>query len=271
VLAGSGGAVKFLDNGKYKYIPYHRLFRRTEVIHLNQYGKFEGYANRDSLKYQEAYGLQNVDTIFRGTLRRLGFSRAWNYIVNLGATDDSYVISGLDKMLHRDFTNCFLPYHPSDSIERKVGHYLNIAQDDFDIWEKFESIGIFSDEKIGLSHGTPAQILEHILRKSWTLNSKDKDLIVMYFNIKAEKEGMGITKSAEFCLQGLHSKDTALSKTVGMPLAAACKLLLENTIVKKGCFIPVDKEVYTPIFNYLIQEGFEFSINEMNTEKNLMI
>ena len=30
VVAGQGGAAKFLQQGTYKYIPYHRLFKRTE-------------------------------------------------------------------------------------------------------------------------------------------------------------------------------------------------------------------------------------------------
>ena len=49
VLAGQGGAAKFIQEGKYKYIPYNRLFRRTEIIEIEGYGKFEGYANRNSL------------------------------------------------------------------------------------------------------------------------------------------------------------------------------------------------------------------------------
>ena len=30
----------------------------------------QGYANRDSLGYREVYGLNDVGTLFRGTLRR---------------------------------------------------------------------------------------------------------------------------------------------------------------------------------------------------------
>ena len=52
VIAGQGGAVKFIQEGTYKYIPYHKLFRRTELIDVEGYGTFEGYANRDSLKYR---------------------------------------------------------------------------------------------------------------------------------------------------------------------------------------------------------------------------
>ena len=83
VLAGNGGAVKFIHNGKYKYIPYHKVFRRTEIVEIDGYGKFEGYANRDSLKYRETYGLNNVKTMYRGTFRRPGFSKAWNCFVQL--------------------------------------------------------------------------------------------------------------------------------------------------------------------------------------------
>ncbi|GIW23532.1 MAG: hypothetical protein KatS3mg068_2539 [Candidatus Sericytochromatia bacterium] len=73
VLAGQGGAAKFIQEGKYKYIPYHKIFRRTEVINIDGYGKFVGYANRDSLKYRSIYKLDNARTFFRGTLRRPGF------------------------------------------------------------------------------------------------------------------------------------------------------------------------------------------------------
>jgi len=66
VLAGQGGAAKFLQEGTYKYIPYHKLFRRTEILNIDGYGKFEGYANRDSLKYKSVYGLDNILTLYRG-------------------------------------------------------------------------------------------------------------------------------------------------------------------------------------------------------------
>ena len=75
VLAGQGGA-QFLHNGRYKYIPYHKVFRRYERIYILDLGEFEAYPNRDSLKYQNAYCLQNVETMFRGTIRRPGFCKA---------------------------------------------------------------------------------------------------------------------------------------------------------------------------------------------------
>ena len=150
VLAGQGGAAMFIQEGKYKYIPYNRLFRRTEFLEVEGYGKFEGYANRDSLSYRSVYGLDNVDTLYRGTVRRVGYSRAWNSFITLGMTDDSYTIENSEEMTYRDFVNSFLPYSPTDSVELKFRHSLKIDQDDV-IWDKFLELDLFSaTKKVGL-------------------------------------------------------------------------------------------------------------------------
>ena len=116
VLAGQG-YVKFIQQGKYKYIPYQRLFRRTEVVHIPGYGYFEGYANRDSLKYLDVYNLRGIKTLYRGTLRRPGYCKAWDVFVQLGATDDTYKLENVQEMTHRQFINSFLFYNTGDSIE----------------------------------------------------------------------------------------------------------------------------------------------------------
>ena len=159
VLAGQGGAAKFIQEGTYKYIPYHKLFRRTEFLEVEGYGKFEGYANRDSLKYREIYGLNDILTLYRGTIRRVGYSRAWNMFVQLGMTDDTYLIDNSETISYRDFINLFLPYHPTDSIELKTRLSLGIEQDDI-MWDKLLEIYILNENKIvGLKYATRAQIL----------------------------------------------------------------------------------------------------------------
>ena len=140
VLAGQGGAAEFLQEGLHKYIPYNRLFRRTELIKIKGYGEFEVYANRNSLKYQKVYGFKDILTLYRGTIRRVGFSRAWNIFVQLGMTDDSYTIPNSENLSYREYVNLFLPYSPTDSIELKLRHNLKIDQDDL-IWKKLREIG----------------------------------------------------------------------------------------------------------------------------------
>jgi len=133
VVAGQGGVAEFIQEGKYKYIPYHRLFRRTEFLEVEGHGKFEGYANRNSLDYRSIYGLEDILTLYRGTIRRVGFSKAWNMFVQLGLTDDTYTMQDTMDMSYRDFINSFLPYSPTNTVELKLRHNLKIDQDDINV------------------------------------------------------------------------------------------------------------------------------------------
>ena len=77
------------------------------------------YANRDSLSYRESYGIKNIDTLLRGTLRRKGFSKSWNYFVQLGLTDDSYTILDSENLTYREYLNMFLPMSNKLNLEEK--------------------------------------------------------------------------------------------------------------------------------------------------------
>ncbi len=264
VLAGQGGTAKFIQEGKYKYIPYNRLFRRTEFLSVEGFGKFEAYANRDSLKYRSIYGLDNIATLYRGTIRRVGFSKAWNMFVQLGMTDDSYTIEGSENMTYRDFVNSFLPYNSSDSVELKFRHSLKIDQDDV-MWEKLLEINLFDNsKKVGLVNATPAQILQKILVEKWTLQAQDKDMIVMYHKFGYELNGEKKQIDAKMVILGDDQTFTAMSKTVGLPVAIATLAILNKKITTPGVQLPISKEVYTPILKEL--EDFGVIFKETNVD-----
>lgn len=259
VVAGQGGAAKFIQEGTYKYIPYHRLFRRTEFLDVEGFGRFEAYANRDSLKYQKTYGLENINTMYRGTIRRVGFSRAWQAFVMLGMTDDSYTIDDSENMSYRDFINSFLPYSPTDSVELKFRHQLKIDQDDM-VWDKFEELDIFSSKKmVGLKKATPAEILQKILMDQWTLDPSDKDMIVMYHKFGYELDGKKQQIDSTMVSVGEDQTYTAMAKTVGLPVAIATLAILNGKITTPGVQIPIEKEVYEPILKELEDHGISFS------------
>lgn len=259
VIAGQGGAAKFIQEGTYKYIPYHKLFRRTEFLTLNGDGKFEAYANRDSLKYRSVYGLEDIPTMYRGTIRKVGFSRAWNIFVQLGMTDDTYTIEDSENMSYRDFTNLFLAYSPSDSVELKLRSYLKIDQDDV-MWDKLVELDIFNaDKKIGLKNATPAQILQKILSDSWTLAEDDKDMIVMHHKFGYEIDGEKRQIESSMVVKGENQTYTAMAKTVGLPVAIAAVKILNKEITTPGVQIPISKEIYVPILKELEEYGIKFS------------
>ena len=247
VLAGQGGAAKFIQEGTYKYIPYCNVFRRTEFLEVVGYGKFEAYSNRDSLKYRSIYGLDDVLTLYRGTIRRVGYSKAWNMFVQLGMTDDSYVMDGSETMTYRQFMNSFLPYHPTDSVEIKTRLILKIDQDD-SMWDKLVELDLFNSNKIvGLKDATPAQILQKILSDKFGY----------------ELNGIKSQIDSKMVSIGEDQTYTAMAKTVGLPVAMATLLILNGKIQTKGVQLPIRKEVYEPILKELEEHGIVFIEEEV--------
>ena len=262
VVAGQGGAAEFIQEGEYKYIPYHRLFRRTEFLDIEGYGRFEALANRDSLKYRSIYDLEDIQTIYRGTLRRVGFSRAWNMFVRLGLTDDSFQMYNSEDMSYRDFINAFLPYSPTDSVELKTRYNLKIDQDDI-MWEKLEELDLFNpNKKIGIKNATPAQALQKILEEKWTLGPDDKDMIVMYHKFGYELEGQKKQIDSTLVYIGEDQTYTAMAKTVGLPVAMATLKILNKEIVTSGVRRPIKADVYDPILKELEDYGLKFQEKE---------
>ncbi|WP_226388680.1 saccharopine dehydrogenase C-terminal domain-containing protein [Penaeicola halotolerans] len=255
VLAGQGVS-KYLEEGDFKYIPYHQLFSRVDKLSVGGV-EYDGYANRDSLSYREVYGLKKLRTILRGTLRRVGFCQAWDVFVQLGMTDDTYSLAWTGDLTKRKFLNAFLPFDPNDSVESKLSRLIPQSQDAA-IFQKLAWLGLFDHEVITPSKKTPAAILQHILEEKWKLNAADQDMTVMQHLFEFENKQSTIKVSSSMVCIGENAQHTAMSKTVGLPLAIACKLLLENRLSLRGVQLPIYEEVYDPILDELETLGINF-------------
>jgi saccharopine dehydrogenase (NADP+, L-glutamate forming) len=182
--------------------------------------------------------------------------------VQLGATDDTYQMEAVDKMSHREFINSFLFYNPGDSVELKLAHALNLDLDG-EIMHKLRWLGIFSHEAVGLQFGTPAQILEHILRKKWTLSHEERDMIVMWHKFDFQTPEGKKEIQSHMVVIGDDQKNTAMAKTVGLPLGIATKLILTDRLSLRGLSLPIEKSVYEPVLEELQNAGISFQEREM--------
>ncbi|WP_291788437.1 saccharopine dehydrogenase C-terminal domain-containing protein [Cecembia sp.] len=255
VLAGQGMS-RFIRNGKYKFIPYHMLFRRLEKVHFDEVGGFDAYPNRDSLTYRKIYGLQDIPTLLRGTLRRTGFCGSWDVFVQLGMTDDTFEMDLPDGFTAREFINAFLPFHASKTIEEKI--YELLPSVNAKIMEKIKWLGLLEEIPMSKTKGSPASLLQDLLERKWALQPDDKDMIVMQhlFEVKTP-EGLKTITSSLVC-KGENQVHTAMAKTVGLPLAMAVDLFLDGTIQSRGLRLPISAEFYNPILNKLEEEGIIF-------------
>lgn len=262
VMAGQATA-KFLQEGQFKYIPYQQLFKRLTKVTVPGYGEYEGYANRDSLKYVDTYGLQGIRNMLRGTLRNVGYCAAWDVLAQLGCCDDTFVMEGVGNMTHRDFINAFLNYDSQLMVEEKLCFTFKLLPNGPEM-KRLRWSGLFDREPIGLKEGTPAQVLEHILNKKWRLNPGDKDLIVMWHRFVYERNGEKKEIHASLTATGDDSNYTAMAKTVGLPLGIAARLLLEDKITSRGVCIPVTPEIYEPVLAELNTLGIRLTEQEIH-------
>ena len=268
VLAGKGGTAMFQDNHEFKYIPYNRLFDRLDRISIPNHGKFVGYPNRDSLSYKKTYGLDDIATLYRGTLRRPNFCKGFNVFIELGMTDDSFPMTNAEKLTPRDFLNAFLPYIPNLSVEQKFKYFLR--EDRMYLYDQFEWLGVFgADQDFGFEGATPAQLLEKLMVRKMSLSEDDKDMLVMYHEFDFEHNGKAKKIVSSMINIGEDQTYTAMANTVGLPIAIGAKMILNGDLQVTGVTLPINKDIYEPILSELSTHGIVFNEEELEIQQHV--
>lgn len=257
VLAGQGTA-QFLEDGKLKYIPYRRLFRQYRLVDIPNLGQWEVYANRDSLLYKDAYGLQDIKTLFRGTIRHKGFCDAWNALVRIGLTDATFPIVDSDQLTYHDLMEAFLGISQhTGSVKDRVAKMIEMEPDS-EVMQKLEWLGLFSKRRIKVQNATPALILENLLLEKWALAPDEKDMVIMQHVFEYEIQRKKRKLTSTLVMEGENSMETAMSRLVGLPLGIFVKLLMLDKISTTGVNIPTMPEVYEPVMKELEDYGVKF-------------
>lgn len=260
ILAGQGVA-QYRRNGRVRYLPYHRLFSTIEEIEVPRTGVFEAYANRDSVKYLKLYNLEEVDTLYRATLRYPGYCKMWDAFVQMGVTDGSYRISNSKGMTYRDFLFSYVPHYGALADRERLAFFLDEYQDG-EVLRKLENLGFLSDQQIPLENASPAEILEHILLSQWVFEDDDMDMVVMQHELEYELNGVYRRLVSSMVDKGRDHWHTAISRTVGLPAAIAAKHILAGNIRSRGVLIPTIRDIYEPILQELEDYDIRFTEQE---------
>lgn len=257
VLAGQGGSATFLQHGRIRVVPPHRTFQTLTPIEVEGRA-YDGYPNRDSLGYRELYGLEDVETLVRGTLRSAGFCSSWDILVQLGMVRDDADLTWHPDVSWAEWTRSFLPAHVSEgtTVRAAVAEATQASGDDLD---RLEWLGLF-DERTGPANpeGTPAQIIEALVTHKWVLNPEDRDMIVMWHRFDYEMHGERKAMTSSLCLEGKDNVFTAMSDTVGLPMALAVKPMLEGAFGTTGVEVPMSRTYYEPLLDGLAKLGIRF-------------
>ena len=238
VRAGSSGA-KFVEDMLVKEVDYKQLFNNCKSVAVEGIDHLVYYPNRDSLPYMILYNLQNAATFIRTTLRHTDYCKAWDCLVNAGLTDDSSV-ANYTGLTFKKWSASLTPYVSS----------INKNQ--------FEYVGLFDEQVIPGHLKTSAAILQFLLENKLMMQPTDNDMIVMLHEVEYYIEEVLHKTNSRLILKGAGNIDTAMAKTVGLPLGIAAGLILRNKMLLTGLHIPVIPEIYTPVLDELHNEGISF-------------
>lgn len=259
VRAGFTGA-RYVRAGKIKIIPYNRIFLETQIVNVPGLGKYESYPNRDSIKYKELYRVPLLPNIYRGSLRKIGFCKAWNALVKLGLTDDTYIVPNSKNITYREWLSSYLEINNGLTTEKALSKFLGIKSQS-EIFSKLNWLGLLSKNQINIEDATPAEILLNLISQKWKFTKSDRDMIILHTEIEYEIKRKKEKIVSSLVVKGDNYYHTAMSRTVGLPLGIGVNLILNNKINERGVIIPIYKDIYEPALKELSKLGLQFNVN----------
>jgi saccharopine dehydrogenase-like NADP-dependent oxidoreductase len=238
VLAGAVGAI-YKQAGAIIKKPYQKLFEDCPTLHIEDLPTLAYYPNRDSISYMPIYGLEEADTFVRTTLRYPVFCESWAAIVKAGLTNHTHQLT--KGLSFNEWSKAILP-HLTSSNQTPLQY-----------------LGLFEPTLLPDTVNTSADVLQYLLETKLMMKATDQDMIVMQHQIGYTIASKKYVLKSSLIVEGENNHQTAMAKTVGLPLGIAAKLILENKIQETGLHIPILSNIYEPVLNALEEQGIVFN------------
>ncbi|MBN1859462.1 saccharopine dehydrogenase NADP-binding domain-containing protein [Candidatus Bipolaricaulota bacterium] len=257
VMAGKNPA-RFLEDGKTIDIPGTKLFAHHWPARISGFGTLEVYPNRDSLPYIETYGIPEIKTMFRGTLRYPGWCDTLVKIVELGLLDDAER-DDLGGITFSQLTSRLIGAESAaPDLREALAAHLGIPAASKPISD-LEWLGFLSDTPLPPAATTLLDVLAMRMLERMTYAPGERDMLVMQHEFIAQYADGSREKTTSTMIDyGVPGGDTSMSRTVGLPAAIATRLILQGEIRLTGVQIPVVPEIYEPVLSELEQLGIRF-------------
>lgn len=261
VVLASRNPAKFLENGKVVDIDGENLFVQYRTEEVENLGMFEVYANRDSVPYKELYGLEDAETVMRGTYRYPGWCDTLKKIVDLGLVDQT-PLSGLEGKTYKQMMAELVNASETDDVVEKAAQKAGIAKDS-EVMQRLEWLGLFSDETVPACDNR-LDILSHRMQEKLYYKDGEKDMLLLRHKFivenKDKSRDMITSTMVDF---GIPGGDTSMARTVSLPLAIGVRLMAENKIPLNGVHIANRKEIYETVLAEL--ETLDIKLEDKRT------
>jgi saccharopine dehydrogenase (NADP+, L-glutamate forming) len=252
VCTAGKNPARFRENGKQVDVPGPELFTCTHTVEVEGLGELVAYPNRDSLGYIDVYGLEGIETMFRGTFRYPGWCETLKKIADLGMLDETPTTYPAGTT-YAQYMARFLKTPPTGNIRGDIAARLDLEENSA-ILDRFAWLGLFSDETIAITgkETTPLDILSARMDQTMKYKPGERDMIVLchYFLARfpnAPDEAITST----LIDYGQPNGDSSMARTVSLPAAIGANLILTGKIMKPGVHVPVEPEIYNPVLDEL--------------------
>jgi saccharopine dehydrogenase-like NADP-dependent oxidoreductase len=268
VVLAARNSAKYLEDGKLVEIPGEELFGTFHKVKLEELPMaLEAYPNRDSLIYMDLYGLQDVKTMYRGTLRYEGHCVTWKKLADIGYFNID-VIEDLGGLSYRAFTARLAGVPNDGNLEKAIVKKYSLPTSP-DVLGKWQWLGLLDDKKpLPSDTGSPLDFLVAVFLEKLQYARGERDMVVLHHKFEAEYPGRKEAITSTLVDYGIPNGDTSMARTVSLPAAVAVKMILEGKINLKGVQIPVMPEVYNPVLNELETLGIKCVERTMALQPN---
>ncbi len=256
VVVATRNQVRYLQDGRIVSQHFPEYFAEPRHIEVPGMGRLESYPNRDCLKYIDAYGLGwRVDNFFRGTLRYPGWCATWYALHRLGLLAPSRIPS--DDATYADLVADFVPPGPGP-LRSRVATKLGLEDSD-PILDRFAWLGLFSDEPVPAEAISVLDLLVTRLEQKLGYDPGEHDVVVLEHQIDYRtRDDVLHRRVLRMVLEGTAGDDSAMARTVSLPAALACELIIDEQVSLTGVQIPTAPDLAEPILRGLERRGIRF-------------
>jgi saccharopine dehydrogenase-like NADP-dependent oxidoreductase len=247
LMAGRNDA-KYMKEGKIVEINGKDLFRNHWPLHIEGEPKFETYPNRNSIPYIETYGLKDVKTMFRGTIRNIGWCKTLICIVRLGVLDETER-DDLKGLAYDDLTRRLANAQKGISTREATKIFLGEDSSE-EVLDRLEWLGLFSNDPLP-EENTYIDIMTACFLEKMSYKEGERDMIVLYHDFLAEWTDKKKRITSTLVDYGIPHGDSSMARTVSLPAAIATRLILQGKINITGVHAPVLPEIYNPVLDEL--------------------
>jgi len=266
VLTAGQQPSRYKENNKVIEVKGHDVLASHKPIEINIALSLEQLPNRDALPYADLYGISDVATMYRGTLRYRGFGELMAAYGLIGLFDDTErpdlaanspsiswgellgQVLGVTSGSESELAKAMLAKARLDSPDkRQAAEHLLRCSD----W-----LGVLSNTVLVSRRNTLLDAFCALLQERLHYGDGERDMVLLHHVFGIEwTDGRHETCTSTLLSYGNPHGPTAMSLTVGYPSAIATQLIIEGRIKGRGVISPTACDIFEPVLGALEREG----------------